>query len=51
MRNLAGYYRPKTVTEAVRLLSQPHITTVPLSGGALRLSADKQEAEAVVQEI
>lgn len=49
MRNPTGYYRPRTVAEAVRLLSQPHITTVLLSGGALRLgTTDEPDYEAVI---
>ncbi len=49
MRNPTGYYRPRTVAEAVRLLSQPHITTVLLSGGALRLgTTDDPDYEAVI---
>ncbi len=37
--NPTGYYRPQTIEEAVRLLSQPHIATALLSGGALRLAS------------
>lgn len=37
--NPTGYYRPQTIKEAVRLLSQPHIATALLSGGALRLAS------------
>ena len=49
MRNPTGYYRPQTVSEAVALLMQRHITTVALAGGALRLaSEDELEFEAVV---
>ncbi|MBN2469901.1 MAG: FAD binding domain-containing protein [Anaerolineae bacterium] len=47
MRRPTGYYRPATVEEAVRLLCQPHIKTVLLSGGALRLAA-RAEYEAVI---
>ena len=49
MGNPTVYYRPKTVEEAVRLLTQPYITAVLLSGGALRLAATDDPAyEAVV---
>lgn len=54
MRNPTGYYRPKTIDEVVRLLNQPHIKTVILSGGALRLgetSAPDYEAVIDVQAI
>ncbi len=48
-RNPSGYYRPQTIAEAVRLLSQPHITAVLLSGGALRFATtDDPDYEAVV---
>jgi len=44
-----SYYRPQTEAEAVRLISQPHLSTTLLSGGALRLaSLEAPEYEAVV---
>ena len=48
MRNPTAYYRPRTIAEAVRLLAQPHLTSVLLSGGAFRLAADDADYEAVV---
>jgi carbon-monoxide dehydrogenase medium subunit len=49
MSNPTGYYRPRTVDEAVRLLTQTHISTALLSGGALRLTAaNEPEYEALV---
>lgn len=49
MPNPTGYYRPQTVEEAVRLVSQPHITAALLSGGALRLATtEPPQYEAVV---
>jgi CO/xanthine dehydrogenase FAD-binding subunit len=49
MRNPTGYYRPKTVEEAVRLLTQTHLSTALLSGGAFRLTApDDPDYEALV---
>lgn len=47
MRRPTGYYRPATAEEAVRLLCQPHLKTVLLSGGALRLAA-AADYEAVI---
>ncbi len=47
MRRPSGYYRPATEDEAVRLLCQPHLSTVLLSGGALRLAAPA-EYDAVI---
>lgn len=49
MRNPTGYYRPQSIAEAVALLTQKHIRTVSLAGGALRLaSEDDLSFEAVV---
>jgi xanthine dehydrogenase small subunit len=49
MLNPTGYYRPQSIEEAARLIAQPHIETVILSGGALRLSVvDDPDYEAVV---
>jgi CO/xanthine dehydrogenase FAD-binding subunit len=49
MRNPSAYYRPRTIAEAVRLLAQPHLSTVLLSGGAFRLAvADDPDYEGVV---
>ncbi|GAB4571385.1 MAG: molybdopterin-dependent oxidoreductase FAD-binding subunit [Anaerolineae bacterium] len=49
MTRLSGYYRPRSLEEAVKLLSQPHIRSVLLSGGALRLGSDRDpDYEAVI---
>jgi xanthine dehydrogenase small subunit len=49
MRSPSAYYRPRTIAEAVRLLAQPHLSTVLLSGGSFRLAAPGQpDYEAVV---
>ncbi|NPV68848.1 MAG: hypothetical protein HPY64_17095 [Anaerolineae bacterium] len=48
MPNPTGYYRPRTIDEAVQLLSQPYIKTALLSGGALRLATDDLPYEALI---
>ncbi|MBN1963501.1 MAG: FAD binding domain-containing protein [Anaerolineae bacterium] len=48
MPNPSTYYRPTTVEEVVRLLSQPHIESAILSGGALRLATLDPAFEAVI---
>jgi len=48
MPNPTAYYRPKTIGEAVQLLSQPYIKAALLSGGALRLAAEDLPYEALI---
>ena len=46
--NIASYYRPATVAEALRLLSEGKGRAVPLAGGTALLGAPPPEVEAVV---
>ncbi len=48
MPNPTGYYRPRTIGEAVQLLSQPYIRAALLSGGALRLAVEDLPYEALI---
>ncbi len=48
MRKAGAYYRPQTIDEIVRLIAQPYVTTMLLSGGAIQLVRASEDIEAVV---
>ncbi len=48
MRNLKEYHRPKSLPEALALLSRKTIRTVPLAGGTSLVAGRPREIEAVV---
>ena len=46
--NVTEYYRPETITEAIRLLARPGVKTAPLAGGTLLTGQRDDALQAVV---